>query len=165
MLGVLGRACDRLDNGEEVDAEFFSDAVDFLQNFADRCHHTKEEKLLFEKMMERGVSGEVGPIAVMMREHQDGRAHVRKLAGMTKDGLEESRRRAISKTSRAYIDLLTKHIQKEDGVLYPLADQVLDENDQQELEKGFEDVEEKVMGPGVHEKYHHMIEEWEAKLA
>lgn len=165
MLAVLSKACDKLEKGEDVDGEVFTGAVDFFQNFADKCHHTKEEKLLFEKMMERGISGEVGPIAVMMREHQDGRAHVRKLAGLTRDGYSDAQRKAIIRIGRAYIDLLSKHIQKEDNVLYPLADEILEKEDKEELEKGFEDVEEKVMGPGVHERYHHMIEEWERKLA
>ena len=40
---------------------------------------------------------------------------------------------------------------------------LLDEEDQKELEKGFERVEEEVMGPGVHERYHKMIEQWEQK--
>jgi hemerythrin-like domain-containing protein len=69
----------------------------------------------------------------------------------------------LTKASRSYIDLLSKHIQKEDNILYPLANQILTEEDQEELERGFEEVEEKVMGPGVHEKYHHMIEEWEKR--
>jgi hemerythrin-like domain-containing protein len=44
-----------------------------------------------------------------------------------------------------------------------LAIALLDEEDQKELEKGFERVEEEVMGPGVHERYHKMIEQWEQK--
>jgi len=165
MLGILTKASNRLEKGQDVDSELYVDAVDFLKNFADKCHHTKEEKLLFEKMMERGVSGEVGPIAVMMREHQDGRGHVKSLEKLSKEKMSKTTREGLIKSSRAYVDLLSKHIQKEDNVLYPLANQILDKEDQKELEKGFEEVEEKVMGPGVHEKYHHMIEEWEEKLA
>jgi hemerythrin-like domain-containing protein len=165
MLGILTEASNRLEKGEDIDPELYVGAVDFLKNFADKCHHTKEEKLLFEKMMERGVSGEVGPIAVMMREHQDGRAHVKSLDRLSKEKMSKTTREGLIKSSRAYVDLLSRHIQKEDNVLYPLANQILDKEDQKELEKGFEDVEEKVMGPGVHEKYHHMIEVWEEKLA
>jgi hemerythrin-like domain-containing protein len=163
MLKILLAASDDLANGKDVDPALFIEAVDFLQNFADKCHHAKEENLLFEKMIERGVSGEVGPIAVMMREHQDGRAHVRKLAALSKEKMTERSRGGLITSSRAYVDLLSKHIQKEDNVLYPLANQILEPGDQKELEKGFEEVEQKVMGPGVHEKYHHMIEVWEEK--
>lgn len=165
MLSILTKASNRLEAGKSIEPGFYVNAVDFLKNFADKCHHSKEEKLLFVKMMERGVSGEVGPIAVMMREHQDGRAHVKTLDKLSKEKMSKSTKDGLIKSSRAYVDLLTKHIQKEDNVLYPLANQILDKADQAELEKGFEEVEEKVMGPGVHERYHRMIEEWEEKLA
>ncbi len=163
MLEVLSRAGNKLEKGESVDSKLFPEAVDFLQNFADKCHHSKEEQWLFKKMMERGVSGEVGPIAVMMREHQDGRAHVQNMDRLSKGKMSKVTMEGLVKASRAYVDLLTKHIQKEESVLYPMANQLLDQEDQIELEKGFSEVEEKVMGPGVHERYHRMIEEWSAR--
>jgi hemerythrin-like domain-containing protein len=163
MLGIVSNACDRLEKGEEVDQELFAGAADFFRNFADRCHHGKEEKLLFEKMQERGMSGEVGPIAVMLREHDDGRAHVRKLTALSKQKMTNETKEGLVKAGRAYVELLSQHIRKEDEVLYPLANQILSPEDQGELERGFAEVEEKVIGPGVHEKYHHMIEEWERR--
>jgi hemerythrin-like domain-containing protein len=45
-----------------------------------------------------------------------------------------------------------------------MADRMLAKDDQNQLEQGFEKVENEIMGPGVHEKYHRMIEEWERKL-
>jgi hemerythrin-like domain-containing protein len=165
VLDILTIASNRFEKGQDVDPELFVGVVDFLKIFADKCHHTKEEKLLFVKLIEKGVSGEVGPIAVLMREHQDGRAHVRSLDKLSKEKMSKTTREGLVKSSRAYVDLLSKHIQKEDKVLYPLANQVLDEEDQKELEKGFERVEEEVMGPGVHERYHKMIEHWEQKHA
>jgi hemerythrin-like domain-containing protein len=163
MLGVVDRACDRIEKGQEVEQELFVGAADFFKNFADKCHHSKEEKLLFEKMQERGVSGEVGPIAVMLREHQDGRAHVKRIAELSATKTSKKTTEGLVEASRSYVDLLSKHIQKEDNILYPMANQILTKEDQEELEKGFEAVEEKVMGPGVHERYHNMIEKWEEK--
>ena len=163
MLRVMEKAADNLKNGRQVDRDLWVGASDFLQNFVDRCHHTKEEKHLFPTMMERGVSGEVGPIAVMMREHDDGRAHAKRLRSLIAAAPSKKTDDAISKTVGAYVNLLTMHIKKENGVLFPLADQVLTPADQRELEESFEEVEEHVMGPGVHEKYHRMIEEWTAE--
>jgi hemerythrin-like domain-containing protein len=163
MLGIVSSACDRTEDGQIVERELFVAAADFFKNFADKCHHGKEEKLLFERMQARGVSGEVGPIAVMLREHQDGRAHVKKITELSGQKLSKKTMDELIKASRSYVDLLSKHIQKEDNILYPLANQILTEEDQEELERGFEAVEEKIMGLGVHEKYHHMIEEWEKR--
>jgi hemerythrin-like domain-containing protein len=162
-LGILEVAADLLDDDEGVDPDLFVDMVDFLSTFADKCHHAKEEKQLFVKMQECGASGEVGPIAVMLREHDDGRAHVRKMAKLSKEKMTEKTKKGLSAEARAYVNLLSQHIQKEDKILYPMAEQMLSDLDMKELEKAFAEVEEKIMGPGVHEKYHHRIEEWEKK--
>ena len=59
----------------------------------------------------------------------------------------------------AYAELLRRHIQKEDNVLYPMADRVLTGQDQQALAEAFEKVEAQEIGQGVHEKYHRLAHE------
>ena len=165
MLDILAKACDRLEGGDFASSEAFAHAADFFKNFADLCHHGKEEKKLFQKMVARGMSAEVGPIAVMLHEHEDGRAHVRAMGKLSEKKLDDYARDELMRHSREYVDLLRQHIQKEDNILYPIADKILTEADQKELEQGFEEIETKVMGPGVHERYHKMIEAWEEKYA
>jgi len=164
MLTVAAKAADRLGSSQEVSQNVFVEAADFFRNFADKCHHGKEEKLLFVRMVERGVPGDSGPIAVMLREHEVGRAYVRKIAELSAKTPDKKTKSDLIKNTKEYVDLLRQHILKEDSVLYPLANRVLTSEDQGDLEKGFQDVEEKVMGPGVHERYHHMIEEFERTL-
>jgi len=59
----------------------------------------------------------------------------------------------------SYAGLLRAHIQKEDTILYPMADQALTEQDQAELAEAFERVEREEIGAGVHEKYHQLAHE------
>ena len=47
--------------------------IEFFRTFVDRCHHSKEEDLLFPALEEVGVSKKEGPIGVMLKEHQQGR--------------------------------------------------------------------------------------------
>jgi len=163
MLDIVSKACDKLESGDEVDPNLFVGAADFFKNFADKCHHSKEEKLLFEKMIARGIPRTSGPIAVMLHEHDDGRGYVRKIAELSQKSLTPQTKTGLVEAGRRYVELLSAHIDKEDNILYPIADDVLLEKDQGELERGFEDVEKEIMGPGVHEKYHKMIEKWEKK--
>jgi hemerythrin-like domain-containing protein len=55
--------------------------------------------------------------------------------------------------ARSYIRLLREHIWKEDNRLFPMADHVLGEEDQQKLANAFERAELVEMGLGTHEKY------------
>ncbi len=48
----------------------------FFREFADRCHHGKEEDMLFEVMIESDFNREAGPVAVMLYKHDVGREKV-----------------------------------------------------------------------------------------
>ena len=52
-----------------------------------------------------------------------------------------------------YVGLLRQHIGKEDGVLFPLADQMIPPERQDSLTDRFETIEHEETGEGVHEKY------------
>ncbi len=158
---MLEAAVKRLEAGEEVPRDLFSRAADFFSTFADRCHHAKEEDLLFPRLESRGMPREGGPIAVMLEEHQQGRAYVRAIAqaGERYAGGDTSATQALIQNARGYVGLLRQHIVKEDSVLFNMADSLLSQADQDELVEGFERVEEERLGPGVHERYHALIAE------
>ena len=134
-----------------------------FRHFADQCHHFKEEQVLFPAMEERGIPREGGPIGMMLMEHEEGRGHVRSmLAALT---LAEARNEAAKDTllenARAYLRLLREHIQKEDEILFRIADDVIPPYEQKQLLRSFEEHEAKEMGTGVHEKYLKLVEELE----
>jgi hemerythrin-like domain-containing protein len=63
--------------------------------------------------------------------------------------------------ARGYAALLSQHIDKEDNILYRIADARLSPEKQSELERAFERVEEAVIGKGRHEEFHAVIEKLE----
>ena len=166
MLVVLEAAARRLDEGQAVRPGLFRDVVDFVRNFADRCHHGKEEEHLFPRMEAAGVPRAGGPLAVMLFEHDEGREYVAAIADAI-DAYESGDSSAagqIAENARGYVGLLRQHIAKEEDVLFPMADGVLGPDDKRELEERFQQVEAEVMGPGVHERYHSLLEDLEREL-
>jgi hemerythrin-like domain-containing protein len=166
VLAVLDRACDKLARNEPVDPAVFTGAVDFIRNFADRCHHAKEEDNLFRRMGERGFPVSDGPIAVMLAEHEEGRRFVRGLAEAAERYAkgDTSAARDIVPNARGYSQLLSQHIQKEDNILYMMADNTFTPADQRDLEERFERLEQEIVGPGGHERYVALVAELERKV-
>ena len=74
VIAVLRQATDALEAGKPVPPQVFNNAIDFIRNFADTCHHAKEEGVLFASMEARGFPRQGGPIQVMLLEHEEGRA-------------------------------------------------------------------------------------------
>jgi hemerythrin-like domain-containing protein len=164
MIRILEKMSDRLESGEKVDPVHLEKAVDFIKIFADKCHHGKEEDLLFPAMEKTGIPRTGGPIGVMLHEHVEGRSYVKALADAL-PGLRTGDRaaaRRFAENARNYGALLSQHIDKEDHILYPMADARLTPAEQKELEACFADVEEKIVGHGKHEEYHRLLEELEA---
>jgi len=69
VLDCLERMAQRVEAGDELDLESAKQAIDFFRNFADRCHHGKEEDCLFPLLEQKGFSREQGPTGVMLHEH------------------------------------------------------------------------------------------------
>ncbi|MBM3129569.1 MAG: hemerythrin [Chloroflexi bacterium] len=166
MLAVVETAARRLQNGKEIPRDLMTNAVGFFRNFADKCHHGKEEDELFPAMEQRGVPREGGPIGMMLVEHDQGRAFVRGMSdAATKYAQgDPSAAPALVQNTLGYVNLLRQHIWKENNVLFQMADQVLADTDHEKLYAAFENIEATRTGPGEHERYHAMIAEYQ-KLA
>jgi hemerythrin-like domain-containing protein len=157
-LGAAEQEAQSIQASGQVHAGKVEQMVDLLRNFADRCHHAKEEDLLFVKMQERGVPVEGGPIGVMLRDHVEGRRLVKAMADAlpAAAGGDAQAITSIGNSLSAYISLLRVHISKEDYILYPMADRLFTAEDQAWLTAEFDRVEAEEIGAGVHEKYHQL---------
>ena len=68
----------------------------------------------------------------------------------------------FTRSARDYISLLNQHIDKENNVLFPIAEKQLSEGKLAELLKGFEMIEAEKIGVGKHEEFHKMIDQLES---
>ena len=160
MLDILAKVCDRLESGARVDQRHPDQILEFLKVFVDRCHHAKEEDILFPAMERAGVPGEGGPIGVMLAEHRLGRENIKGMSEAA-ERLGRGDRSASSQfvqNARNYIELLLAHIEKENEILYPMADGSIPENIQQALLADFDKVEEERVGHGKHEEFHRLMD-------
>jgi hemerythrin-like domain-containing protein len=167
VIGSLETEAGKLAAGQNVRPGFFLDASDFIKGFADGCHHKKEEGVLFQAMVDAGLPKQAGPIAVMLAEHEQGRAFtrgMREAAGRLGAG-DAAARGEVVRNALGYAALLRQHIEKENGILFPMADQVIPAAQHAQVTAGFEHVEHEETGAGVHEKYLGLAEALEREAA
>ncbi|MBP1748847.1 MAG: putative cytosolic protein [Deltaproteobacteria bacterium] len=158
MLRIIEKICDKLETAGSIDKEHFDGVLEFLRVFVDKCHHGKEEELLFPALVAAGVP-EDGPIAVMLREHETGRGYVRAMSHSYSAYVkgDRSSSKDIMQNAHGCIGLLRDHIEKENNVLFVMADDRLSEKKQDELFEGFEKIEQERIGVGKHEEFHDLI--------
>jgi hemerythrin-like domain-containing protein len=161
MVAVMAEMATRFDEGEHVSADDLEQVVEYMRTFVARCHHTKEEDLLFPALEEAGMQRDGGPLEIMTAEHT---LETNFLAGMN-DAVsryangDDSAGQAITQYVRDYAALLSRDMEQEDQLILPLAEQQLSKARQEEIASEFEKVERETLGPKLHEPYHQLAHE------
>jgi hemerythrin-like domain-containing protein len=150
-VGVLGRLCEQAAAGAADDhAHSAGQVLEFLREFAQRCHNAKEEELLFPALVRRGIPSNRGLLAAQLAGRRQGRqlmdamtwAQAAWAAGKAGAGSR------FSAAATAYHALLEQHVAAEHDVVFAVAEQALDDVAQDALTHAFGRFELQVLGTG-----------------
>ncbi len=150
----------RLAAGQAVAEGDIAAFLGFLKEFADKCHHGKEEGILFPALVAAGLPEPGGPVGVMLDEHAQGRRRIAQMEDSLAPSIDPVR---FSEAARGYRELLQAHIRKENEVLFPMAERLLDAGQLAGLFDRFEAHETQVMGEGRHEQLHALLKDLRAR--
>ena len=159
VIAAMEREAARVRETGDIEVAAVERMVRFTREFTDGCHHEKEERLLFPLMQEVD-SGSVSPVSLMLREHDGARlriAAVMDALPAARDG-DPLARRTIAANLVGYASLLFSHIARENNLVFPLAERVLNADDKRRLVVEFGRVDEEA-GPGAHEQFEAMARE------
>lgn len=167
VLSVIRKYCYKVLKNEEVDYTDFFILIDFVRNYADKHHHGKEEKLLFERMVK-----ELGSIAEklvrngMLVEHDLGRLYMQEMETAVNKVLkgDDEARLDIIANAISYTNLLYRHIEKEDNVVYQFAQKNLSTESQKILQQECDQFEQEAKNKNIQSKYIALIAELEEKV-
>ncbi|KAF5072948.1 Hemerythrin HHE cation binding domain protein [anaerobic digester metagenome] len=155
LVTVIRNACCGVLEGAPVEVNDLRDMITFARTYADKHHHGKEEQILFREMMDR-----LGPVAVkliqhgMYVEHDMGRFHLGELEGAL--ARYEAEKKTIDKleilvNAAAWADLLQRHIDKENNVVYTFARRSLAEDVLQSINSEVDQFEGQAEQDGIQE--------------
>ncbi|NJC88925.1 MAG: cation-binding protein [Desulfuromonas sp.] len=165
MITLVEQNTALLEQGKFRDWRFFLDAVDFIRNYADRFHHAKEEDVLFKALVNNGMPAKQSPIEAMQIEHEQGRAHVRALEIAARQALAGAVGEipVLAAHAKGYAQLLRSHIDKEDHILYPLAERILPQEVRADMLTAYRQAA--AATPGLEIRYQEMVARYERQVA
>ena len=158
VIDAVIAECNSLESGKETDKAFFEKTVDFIRNYADKFHHAKEENILFVELHKDGVEMHCDPIPQMLHEHDLGRDFVKVII----EGLNANNKEKMVENAKGYTGLIREHIFKEDNILYPMADEALDDQSQKSMLAKFIE-EENLFAEGHKETCFSIVKEFESR--
>lgn len=156
MLVVVRQACINFMEKDVICYEDFYEMIDFIRNYSDAHHHGKEERFLFKEMEERIES--IGPKLIrngMLVEHDLGRLYIADLVAAIEDYKtgDTDKKIDIIANATSYTHLLTRHIAKEDEVIYTFGARQLPKEVLEDIDAKSEAFEEAATLKGIQKKY------------
>lgn len=155
---LMSRLASELESGHRIETSLLARAVQFMRVFGAQCHETKEETCLFTLLKSKGVPDEGCPLAGLTGEHRKLRMLLDQLersSAAYKKGTDNAAP-ALIECLRALADLQSKHVWKEEYLLFPMTNKILSPEDQQHLLRQFESLESRI-GLDVHRTMQSMI--------
>jgi len=155
VLSLMDRMLMDYTSQPSVKLRYYNELTTFYKVFADACHHGKEERYLFRYLASLKDPKIDGILEELKGDHTLARLWV----GRMDDALFVEDLNEFARCAREYRDLLILHIEKEDR-FFALIDGMMDDEVQRVIYSEFELHEEDVIGYGVHEELHKMIDQW-----
>jgi hemerythrin-like domain-containing protein len=148
MLLVLQRFSTKLVDTEEGEAQDLEALIEFFEIYVDRCHHGKEEQFLFPALS-RARSSEIDSlISSLMDDHRRARVHMEQMKSDAGDLLSRTGadHEAFREEAERFVELVRKHIRKENSALLPLIEESLSEADRLRMAEQFHGLEKAALG-------------------
>ena len=146
VVNALGVMSNELAHGGSVAVEKLREIVRFMREFADKCHHAKEEDILFPEMAKHGVPETGCPLGALRLEHVHGRELVTQLSKRTEAYArgEPGAANALMAVIGDIGNLYASHIWKEDNMVFPMVDRLFPPADIERLAERFEQAEKEL---------------------
>ena len=111
-----------LNDGKQIPESILLPVIDFSKNFTDVCHHSKEEKSLFPALEQAGLPSNMGPIAMMLIDHQRSREIGAEMEESAKTYLTSGDPTKLVSDMKHYVEHITEHLWKENNKLFMMAE-------------------------------------------
>ena len=125
VLKSMWAAVSLLKDGKTIPESILAPVIDFTKNFTDVCHHGKEENSLFPELEKKGMPRNMGPIAVMLMEHDITRKIARRIEESLQVYLKTGDSSQLVTDMTEYINHVMQHLWKENNRLFMMADMAL----------------------------------------
>ena len=165
LITLMQMEGDRIKKDKLTDIDFIDNCIDFIKTYADRCHHGKEEDILFKELEAKELKSDHKKILKeLVEEHKYAREITSKLLDVRNryfNSNDEATKQILAFEIYEYlkylIDFYPNHIKKEDNEFFmPCMDYFTDKEKNEMIDK-FWDFDRKL----IHEKYKKVLKKYE----
>jgi len=153
ILDYLAAQVELMERGENPEWDLMYDVMHYMTNYPDMYHHPKED-MIFARLRAR-TSEFDGHVGQLLQEHGDIYAlgkHFREAIQEVDGGIVMTCEE-FAQIAKDYIKCQRDHLELEELVLFPLAQQYLDDADWQAVERAIRKQPDPLFGHMIQDEY------------
>jgi hemerythrin-like domain-containing protein len=162
MIAVLDSELRAMRAERRADPAFIETATDFIRTYADRCHHGKEEDILFRRLAEKDLEPQLAEaMAGLIEDHAYARSVTRRLVDANKRYAagDSSAIEEIEYAIATLVEFYPVHIEKEDRHFFKPSLEYFSDAERAQMLQDFDEFDRAL----IHEKYEGMVEALEQR--
>jgi hemerythrin-like domain-containing protein len=135
LLDLMEKQLDGFHEGNEPDFELMCEMLEYVENYADQVHHPTED-LIFHRMLER--SDERRDVMETLFEQHQTLSRLSKQFRQSLEGVVHEavlRRDLVEQQGRELLKLQRQHLDLEEGSIFPLARELLTDDDWERIQE------------------------------
>lgn len=159
MVGLIDKKVSEFSKDKKADVEFIKTAADFMSTYADRCHHGKEEDILFARLKDKDISSEhQQTMNKLLEDHKRGRGLVKDLTWATQKYKEGDQKLLddILARMKDLTQLYPQHIETEDKRFFLPVMEYFSQEEKDKMLDEFYDFDREM----IHQKYQKILDEY-----
>ena len=122
VIKAMDSTVQLLVDGKQIPDSILLPVIDFSKNFTDVCHHSKEENSLFPALEQAGMPRNMGPIAMMLMDHERSREIAKYMEESAQEYLTSGNSENLINYMKQYVEHITEHLWKENNRLFMMAE-------------------------------------------
>ena len=150
MLAVLQKFFAKSMESKDGRVEDLETLIEFFEIYVDRYHHGKEEQHLFPALSLGRIPNVDSLIKSLVGDHYQARKEMEQVKShaVACHSCSGGERNEFTEAAQRYVELVRKHIRKENSELLPLIEEEFSKVERLQMGEKFQDFEEAILGLG-----------------
>lgn len=164
LLNIMNKIANKIKSQDVFYTNDVESIIDFLKFFIEKSHHQKEE-VFYPELEFAGIPKETESLSIMLYEHTLAKNYLKDIYSCVENckiGNSFSGE-LLAESLNNYVLLIKNHINKEEEIIFPMADRELSEEKKKDIYRQFENIERKIVNHGFQDHYHKLLSNLKVK--
>ena len=165
LLDIMSKIAMKIKSKDVFYPNDVEEIIDYLIIIIDKSHHGKEDEVFYPELISSGIPNEKAPLSIINYEHTLAKRYLKDISSCVvncKIGNDFSGE-LLADSLTNYVVVIKNHIQREEEIVFPIANEVLSSEKQNEISQRFEAIEQNNISLSFFDRFNKLLKKLKVK--